>query len=247
MTLRPLLLALALALATALPMTSHAQSPTPQAPAPAAPPTLLSVSASAEASRKPDIATLSTGVVTQASDANAAMRENAQRMDRVMAALRAAGIAERDIQTSGINLNPQYKYVDGAPPAITGYQASNTVNVKVRDLARLGKVLDALVAQGANQINGPSFGIDKPDEALQEARIAAVRKAQAMARTYADALGMRVLRVVSLSEGGAAPPRPLPVMRVAAAPMAMMEKDTAVAMGESSVSVSVEMVFELGH
>ncbi|MFN3311279.1 MAG: SIMPL domain-containing protein [Thermomonas sp.] len=247
MTLRPLLLALALA--AALPMTSHAQSPAtaPSANAPAAQPTLLSVSASAEASRTPDIATLSTGVVTQATDANAAMRENAQRMDRVMAALRAAGIAERDIQTSGINLNPQYKYVDGAPPAITGYQASNTVNVKVRDLARLGKVLDALVAQGANQINGPSFGIDKPDEALQEARIAAVRKAQAMARTYADALGMRVLRVVSLSEGGAAPPRPLPVMRVAAAPMAMMEKDTAVAMGESSVSVSVEMVFELGH
>ncbi|MCR6495649.1 SIMPL domain-containing protein [Thermomonas sp. S9] len=247
MTLRPLLLALALA--ATLPMTSHAQSPAtaPSAPAPAAQPTLLSVSASAEASRKPDIATLSTGVVTQASDANAAMRENAQRMDRVLAALRAAGIAERDIQTSGINLNPQYKYVDGAPPAITGYQASNTVNVKVRDLARLGKVLDTLVAQGANQINGPSFGIDRPEEALQEARIAAVRKAQAMARTYADALGMRVLRVVSLSEGGTTPPRPLPVMRVAAAPMAMMEKDTAVAAGESSVSVTIEMVFELGH
>ncbi|MGE4367362.1 SIMPL domain-containing protein, partial [Thermomonas sp.] len=115
MTLRPLLLALALA--ATLPMTSHAQSPAtaPSAPAPAAQPTLLSVSASAEASRTPDIATLSTGVVTQASDANAAMRDNAQRMDRVLAALRAAGIAERDIQTSGINLNPQYKYVDGAP------------------------------------------------------------------------------------------------------------------------------------
>lgn len=245
MTLRPLLLALALA--AALPMTSHAQSPATAPSAPAAQSTLLSVSASAEASRAPDIATLSTGVVTQATDANAAMRDNAQRMDRVMATLRAAGIAERDIQTSGINLNPQYKYVDGAPPAITGYQASNTVNLKVRDLARLGKVLDALVAQGANQINGPSFGIDKPEAALEEARIAAVRKAQAMARTYADALGLRVLRVVSINEGGATPPRPLPVMRVAAAPMAMMEKDTAVAMGESSVSVSVEMVFELGR
>lgn len=241
MRLRPLLLAFALA--TALPMTGRAQSAAP----PVAQTTLLSVSASAEASRAPDIATLSTGVVTQATDANAAMRENAQRMDRVMAALRAAGIADRDIQTSGISLNPQYKYAEGAPPAITGYQASNTVNVKVRELARLGKVLDALVAQGANQINGPSFGIDKPEAALEEARLAAVRKAQAMARTYADALGMRVLRVVSLSEGGATPPRPLPVMRVAAAPMAMMEKDTAVATGESTVSVSVDMVFELGR
>lgn len=240
-TLRPLLLAFALA--AALPMTGRAQS----AVAPVAQTTLLSVSTSAEASRAPDIATLSTGVVTQAADANTAMRQNAQRMDRVMAALRTAGIADRDIQTSGITLNPQYRYVENQPPAIVGYQASNTVNVKVRELAKLGKVLDALVAQGANQINGPSFGIDKPEAALEEARLAAVRKAQAMARTYADALGMRVLRVVSLNEGGAIPPRPLPVIRAVAAPMAMMEKDTAVSMGESTVSVSVDMVFELGH
>lgn len=242
--LRPL--ALALALAAALPMTSNAQTPPPPAPMVAAPQgTLLSISATAEASRTPDVATISTGVVTQAADANAAMRDNAVQMDKMMAALRAAGIAARDIQTSGINLNPQYKYADNQPPAIVGYQASNTVNVKVRELAKLGKVLDALVAQGANQINGPSFGIDKPEAAMEEARLAAVKKAQAQAQTYARALGLQVKRIVSISEGGAGQPGPMPVMRMMAA--APMEKDTAISPGESSVSVSVEMVFELGR
>ena len=187
-TLRPLLLAFALA--AALPMTSHAR-PAADLATPTTQGTLLSVSTTAEASRTPDIATLSTGVVTQAADANAAMRDNATQMDKVMAALRAAGIAPRDIQTSGINLNPQYRYAENQPPAIVGYQASNTVNVKVRELARLGKVLDALVAQGANQINGPRFGIDQPEAALEEARLAAVKKAQAQAQTYARALACR--------------------------------------------------------
>src|SRR5690606_13347282 len=125
--------------------------------------TLLSVQAQAEASQAPDIATVSAGVVTQASDGNAAMRQNAEQMNRVLAALKAAGVAERDIQTSGVNLHPQYRYVENQAPAITGYQASNTVSVKLREVARIGKVLDALVANGANQINGPSFGIDKPE------------------------------------------------------------------------------------
>jgi uncharacterized protein YggE len=241
--LRPLLLALALS--AALPMTANAQTP-PPAPMVAAPQgTLLSISTTAEASRTPDVATISTGVVTQAADANAAMRDNAVQMDKMMAALRAAGIAARDIQTSGINLNPQYKYADNQPPAIVGYQASNSVNVKVRELAKLGKVLDALVAQGANQINGPSFGIDKPEAAMEEARLAAVKKAQAQAQTYARALGLQVKRIVSISEGGAGQPGPMPVMRMMAA--APMEKDTAISPGESSVSVSVEMVFELGR
>jgi hypothetical protein len=243
MLLRPLLLALALA--TTLPMTSQA-TPTDLATA-AQPGTLLSIAASAEASRAPDIATLSTGVVTQSLEANTAMRQNAVQMDKVMTALRAAGIAERDIQTSGINLNPQYKYADNLPPKIVGYQASNTVNVKVRQLDKLGKVLDTLVAQGANQINGPSFGIDKPDAAYTEARIAAVKKAQAQAQTYAETLGLRVLRIISINEGVSSQPQPMPVLRMMAVAAAPMEKDTAVAAGESAVSVSLEMVFELGR
>lgn len=246
MMLRPLLLTLALAtpFAAALPMTSHAH-PSDIA-ATNQPGTLLTIAASAEASRAPDIATVSTGVVTQSVEANTAMRNNAVKMDKVMAALRAAGIAEHDIQTSGINLNPQYKYADNQPPTIVGYQASNSVNVKVRELGKLGKVLDTLVAQGANQINGPTFGIDKPDAAYTEARIAAVKKAQAQAQTYADTLGLRVLRIISINEGGSSQPQPMPVMRMMAA-AAPMEKDTAVAAGETAVSVSVDIVFELGR
>ncbi|RZA18984.1 MAG: SIMPL domain-containing protein [Lysobacteraceae bacterium] len=244
MMFRPLLLATALTIG--IPMTACAQPQTSSGYAIPADGTLLSVSASADARRVPDVATISTGVVTQAADANAAMRANAVQMDKVMAAIRAAGIAERDVQTSGINLNPNYKYVENAPPTIVGYQASNTVNVKVRDLSKLGKVLDAFVEQGANQINGPSFEVDKPDEAYDEARIAAIKKAQARAETYANALGLKVRRMVSISEGGASFPRPMPMMRAMAAD-AGFAKETSVAPGESTLSVSIEVVFELGR
>lgn len=244
MSLRPLLLAAALALW--MPMTASAQSQSATGYAIPGDGTLLSVSASADAKRVPDVATISTGVVTQAADANAAMRANAVQMDKVMAAIRAAGIGERDIQTSGISLNPNYKYAENQPPTIIGYQASNTVNIKVRDLSRLGKVLDTLVAQGANQVNGPNFEVDKPDEAYDEARIAAIKKAQARAQTYADALGLKVRRMVSISEGGASFPRPMPMLRAMAAD-AMQQKETSVAPGESTLSVSIDVVFELGR
>ena len=241
---------LATALAFGMPMTSSANPQSSPALSPAygmqADGTLLSVSSSADAKRVPDVATISAGVVTQAADANAAMRANATQMDKVMAAIRNAGIAERDVQTSGISLNPQYKYADNVPPQITGYQASNTVNVKVRDLSKLGKVLDTLVEQGANQVNGPNFEVDKPDEAYDEARVGALKKAQARATTYADALGLKVRRIVSISEGGASFPRPIPMVRMMVASDGMA-KETSVAPGESTLSVSIDVVFELGR
>ncbi len=237
---------LATALAFGMPMTLSANPQSSAAFAMPADDTLLSVSASADAKRIPDVAAISTGVVTQATDANAAMRANAMQMDKVMAAIRAAGIAERDIRTSGINLNPQYNYRDNAPPTITGYQASNTVSITVRDLSRLGKVLDTLVEQGANQVNGPSFEVDKPDEAYDEARIGALKNAQARAKTYADALGLKVRRIVSISEGGSSMPRPMPMARMMAAD-AGMAKETSVAPGETTLSVNLDVVFELGH
>ena len=241
----PRLFALAIAtglagtLATGLPMTANAQTVS------ANDGTLLTISAEAHATRVPDIATLSTGVVTQAPDANTALRQNSEQMNKVVAAIKAAGIAERDVQTSGISINPQYQYRENQPPTITGYQASNTLNVKVREVSKLGKVLDALVAVGANQVNGPNFEVDKPDEAYDEARVAAVKKAQARAELYAKALGLRVRRVVSIQDGGGEMPRPMPMMamRAAAAP----EADTPMAPGESTLSASVTIVFELGH
>jgi len=243
-TLRPLLLATALA--TSLIMTSAcAQNPAPGGYAMTADGTLLSVSAQAESKRVPDVATMSTGVVTQAADANTAMRQNAMQMAKVVAAIKAAGVAERDIQTSGISLNPQYRYAENQPPAITGYQASNTVNIKVRDITELGKVLDSLVAQGANQVNGPSFEVDKPDEAYDEARLAALKKAESRARTYADAIGMRVRRIVSISEGGGFQP-PMPMMRMQAMDSMAANKETSVSPGETTLSASLDVVFELG-
>ena len=205
--------------------------------------TLLSIAADAQATRVPDIATLSGGVVTQAADANTAMRANADQMSRVMAAIKAAGIAERDVQTAGISLFPQYRYAENQPPTITGYQATNTVNVKVRDISRLGKVLDALVASGANQISGPNFEIDEPEAAYDEARRNALKKAQARADMYAATLGLRVRRIVSISEGGGSnPPGPIPMMKMAA----MEARDTPVSPGETSLSASLNVVFELG-
>ena len=239
--LAPLLLSLSLALGAS--MTAQAQT-VPAVVANDA--TLLNISAQAEARRVPDVATLSAGVVTQAVDGNTAMRENAVQMDKVMAAIKAAGIAERDIQTSGINLNPQYRYVENEPPKITGYQANNTVSLKVRDITKLGKVLDSLAAQGANQINGPSFEIDQPEPVYDEARLAALKKAQARAQTYAKSLGLQVRRIVSISENSNGGFRPMPMMRTMAAGAAM-DKATPVAPGESTVSVNLDVVFELGR
>lgn len=208
--------------------------------------TLLSVSAQAESKRVPDVASISAGVVTQAADANAAMRANADQMDKVMAAIRAAGIAERDIQTSGISLNPRYNYRDNQTPTINGYEANNTVSLKVRNIGNLGKVLDALVASGANQVNGPSFEIDKPDAVYDEARQAALAKAQARAQLYAQALNLRVRRIVSISEGGGFR-QPVPMMRAMAMDAGYAGKETAVSPGETTLSVNLDVVFELGR
>ncbi len=241
----PLLLTIALgAIALGcIALTASAQAPTASTAGTNG--TLLAVSAHAETTRVPDVASISTGVVTQAADANAAMRANATQMDKVMAAIRDAGIAERDIQTSGVNLNPQYKYNEGEAPAITGYQASNTVSLKVRDIGKLGKVLDALVASGANQVNGPSFEVDKPEAAYDEARRAALDKAQARAAMYAKSLGLRVRRIVSISEGaGFQPPGPMPMMEMARGKAAA---DTVVSPGETTLGADLDVVFELGR
>lgn len=242
-TIRPIPLLFALSLATGAAMTAHAQTPAPYAmPADG---TLLNLSSEAEAKRVPDVATLSAGVVTQAADGDGAMRQNAQQMEKVMQAIRAAGIAEKDVQTSGITLYPQYTYKEGQSPRITDYQASNTVNLKVRDLARLGKVLEALAAQGANQISGPSFEIDQPEPVYDEARVAALKQAQARAETYAKSLGLRVRRIVSISEGRSGGARPMPMMRAQA--MAADAAAPPVSPGETRLSVNLEVAFELGH
>jgi uncharacterized protein YggE len=205
--------------------------------------TRLDVNATGETTRVPDIAIISAGVVTRAATATAALEQNAARMERVRAALKRAGIADRDIQTSNISLNPEYRYVQDQPPKLTGYTASNQVNVRFRDIRSTGAVLDALVAEGANQINGPTLTIDKPEAALDEARTKALGVGRARADLYARALGMRVVRLISVSEssGRYAVPPPMPVMMEARAQSA----DTKIDPGEQKVEVTLEMVFEL--
>ena len=234
----------ALLVAAALAAAPAAAQSQEQALAAPADGTLLSVSARGEAQRVPDVATLSAGVVTQAADANAALRTNAEQMNRLMEAVRRAGIAERDIRTSDLGVSPQYRRGDGQAPVIDGYQARNTVNLTVRRIDNLGEVIDALVASGANQVYGPNFEIGEPDEAHDEARRAALETARARASLYAEALGMRVRRIVSISESGGFMPRPVPMMAMRS--MDAMESSP-VSPGESTVSVNLDVVFELGR
>jgi len=203
--------------------------------------TRLDVVATGEVMRVPDIARIGAGVVTQAPTATAAIAQNARQMASMRAALRAAGIADRDVQTSTISLQPEYRYVENQSPVLTGYRASNEVNVRFRDIADTGRILDALVAQGANQINGPSLSIDKPEEAMNEARVAALTSARARAEVYARQLGKRVTRILSISEAGGfyAPPQPM------IQAMARDAASTKIDPGEQAVSVSLSVSFEL--
>ena len=238
--MKNILMALALG-AAALPSVAAAQSVQPQMPPIVG--TRLDVSATGETTRVPDVAVISAGVVTRAPTAGAAIQENSARMDRVLAALKRAGVADRDVQTSSINLNPEYRYQENRAPELVGYTASNQVNIRFRDIRNSGRILDALVAEGANQINGPTLTIDKPEEALDEARVNAVANGRARAELYARALGKRVTRVVSVSEGGGNyyPPPPMPVAERSMAAAA----DTKIVPGEQKLQVSVSMVFEL--
>ncbi len=205
--------------------------------------TRLDIIASGEVTRVPDVAIVSAGVQTLAQTATAAIEENAARMERVRAALKRAGIADRDIQTSQISLNPDYRYADNQPPQLTGYRASNTVSVKFRDLKRTGAILDALVREGANQLNGPSLTIDQPQGAYDEARVKAIANGRARAEIYARALGMRVVKLLAVSESGASMPGPMPIAYARSADAAMPV--TKIDAGEQELQVSVSMSFEL--
>jgi uncharacterized protein YggE len=204
--------------------------------------TRLDITAEGAVTRAPDLATISAGVVTQALNASEAMRENATRMAATVSALKRAGIADRDIQTASINLSAQYRYADNKAPEITGYQASNQVSVRFRDIKRAGAILDTLVRQGANQINGPAFSIEKADAALDEARTDAIRSARARADLYARAAGLTVKRILSISESAGYAPPPYPVMAMARAEKAA---DTSIEPGEQKLSVNVSVSFEL--
>ncbi|MBV8686418.1 MAG: SIMPL domain-containing protein [Alphaproteobacteria bacterium] len=235
--MKPLLLAAALL--AAAPLAPAAA----QAPEPPLRGTRLDVVATGEVQRVPDVARISAGVVTSAPTATAALEQNARRIAAVRAALKRAGIADRDIQTSAINLFPDYRQDEhGGNPQLIGYRASNELAVRFRDLANTGRILDALVAVGANQISGPTLAVDKPEAALDEARTLAVANARARAELYARALGKRVGRVVAVSEAG---PVFSPYGKVAMQAMARDSATNLIEPGEQALAVSLNVTFEL--
>jgi len=205
--------------------------------------TTLSLSAHGETKVVPDEATITLGVQTTAPVAAQAMAENAARMTAVTAALRGAGIADKDIQTSNLSLSAQYAYVQDQPAKLTGYQASNEVTITVEDLARLGPAVDAVTAAGANQINGISFGLKDSSAAEDEARLAAVKTLRAKAELYASATGYHVARLVSLSEGGGYEPGPVQPLMMAKARVQAVA--TTVSSGQLTVGIDVNGLYEL--
>ena len=206
----------------------------------------LNLSAYGEVKVAPDMATITFGVQTEAPTAQAAMADNARRMTEVFAALRRAGIAERDIQTSGLNLSAQYDYVENQPPRLRGYQASNQVTVGIMDLTKVGTTADAVVGAGVNQINGISFGLKDPKAAEDQARVLAVRALQDKARLYAQALGVELGAVRSLNEGGGYTPQP-PVLFTGARMQMADSASTPVAAGEMTVRIDITGTYDLGR
>lgn len=206
----------------------------------------LNLSAYGEVKVAPDMATINFAVQTEAPTAQAAMADNARRMQEVFVALRRAGIAERDIQTSGLNLSAQYDYVENQPPRLRGYQASNQVTVIINDLTKVGTTADAVVSAGVNQINGISFGLKDPKAAEDQARVLAVRALQDKARLYAQALGVELGAVRSLNEGGGYTPQP-PMPVFAMARMSADSASTPVSPGEMTVRIDITGTYDIGR
>ncbi|WP_297802894.1 SIMPL domain-containing protein [uncultured Brevundimonas sp.] len=201
----------------------------------------LNLSATGRVKVAPDQATLNFGVMTEAATAQEAMQTNATQMTRVVEALRRAGIDQRDIQTSGLNLSAQYDYQENQSPRLRGYQAVNRVTVVIRDLSKTGRTADAVVAAGVNQIDGISFGLQNPGAAEDQARRLAVQALQAKAALYAEALGRPLGSIRNLTEGGGYRPAPQMAMYARAA----SADATPVEAGELEVSIDITGVYDL--
>ena len=197
----------------------------------------------------PDMALVDLGVVKDAKTAREALDANNKAMADILAAMKEAGIEARDLQTSGFAINPQYQFPQSStgenpPPILLGFQVTNTVTLRVRDLSKLGEILDKAVTLGANHGGGIRFVNDKPDAAVSTARARAVENAIAKAKELTAAAGVGLGRVLEISETSYRA-EPMPMMRA-------MAKDSAaggfvpLATGENSYSVVVNVTFALG-
>lgn len=202
----------------------------------------ITVIGEASIATTPDMATVSLGVTTEGPTAAEAMAANSKALAAVIERLKGAGIAENDLQTSSLTLNPNFVgYDSGQTPTISNYMATNMLNVRVRDLAQLGNVLDASIADGANTLNGITFELTAPRPEQDEARKAAVADAAAKATLYAEAAGVKVGKIVSISEqqnyNG-----PMPVFMDAKA-----ASPVPVATGQIALQSSVTVTYEIAE
>lgn len=197
-----------------------------------------------KATAPPDMATINTGVVTEAAHAGEALAANNTAMEKIMEVLRKQHVAAKDIQTTSFQVRPTYepRPQRGTPPKIVGYRVTNQVRVRVRNLPELGEVLDALVSAGSNRVSGISFGIDDPTGVLNQARNRAVADARSRATLYAQAAGVVVGKVIRISEQAIA----VPVPRFQRMALAAAEASSVpVATGEQELRATVHMVFAL--
>ncbi|WP_137154629.1 SIMPL domain-containing protein [Rhizobium sp. FKL33] len=225
----------ALAAAPVLPAVAVAQEAFDDRP-------LISVTGEATAALAPDMALVNLAVVRNEATARAALDGANKAMTDVLAAMKQAGVADKDLQTSGFFIQAQYDYSsdnDGKPPKLLGYQVGNTLTVRLRDLSKLGGLLDTAVTLGVNQGGDIRFLNDKPDAAIDKARAEAVRDALAKAKTLADAAGVVLGDVLEIADN-AAVAEPVPMARMS---MAGKESSDAVplATGENSYRASVSV------
>jgi uncharacterized protein YggE len=207
----------------------------------------ITVGGEGEMRAKPDQAEISVGVVTEAETAEAAVQKNNEAMEKLLDALRRAGIAKKDVQTTDFNVSPirDYDRENKQSPRIVGYRVVNQVQVQVHKLDRLGEILDTLVQHGANQIHGVSFSIGDEREVLDQARLKAMANARRKAQLYAEAADAKLGHVLSIEEiSSPAPPRPMyaPERLQAAAASAVP-----VAPGEQTLTVNITVTYKLSY
>lgn len=207
-----------------------------------APDRVLWITGHGEVKAKPDMARVTLGVMSEGATAREALTANTQAMQKVMTALKSAGIAEKDIQTSNFTVSARYGDETAGRQQVIGYTVTNNVDTTVRELPKLGATLDDVVSQGSNQIYGISFDIAERDPLEDDARKRAVADARRKAEIYAAAAGVKLGRVMAIGEAGGAPP-PVPL-----AGRAMMKAEAApvpVAEGEQMVAVDVSVAWEI--
>ncbi len=202
----------------------------------------VSVSATGSASAQPDIARISTGVVTEGATAREALDANTRSMRALIDGLKGLGIDAKDIQTANIAVEPRYHQPkDGRPATINGYRVVNQVRIVLRDIAKVGETLDRGITLGANQLGGIAFEVSRAETLKDEARRQAMANALRRAKLYATAAGAQVDRVLTISETSVGPqPRPM----AGGARMAMSEA-VPVEAGQQSLEATVRVTWSL--